>query len=223
MTVTRTEDTEGRDDRGWIEMSHLRYPWQRWFIAGAGRFETNESLGLELRSQVGGIAGPRLVNSNRAQLMLGAGLAFDDERGVDVEPTQNVEGLFALRWSYYTYDRPKTNVDLATQYYPVSATSGVTGSRLTPPSGANCGRISSSRSACTTHSTAARRIRTRTRTTSVSCCRSAGAIEGQLVGETPTAASGSRALLVGFMAPRTTSTGQLAIRTTRSATLPSSK
>jgi hypothetical protein len=118
ITVTRVEDEEGRDDRGWIEMSHLRYPWQRWFVAGAGRLETNESLGLELRSQIGAIVGPRLVNSNRAQLTMGAGLAFNDERGVDVEATRNVEGLFALRGSYYTYDRPKTNVDVTTQYYP---------------------------------------------------------------------------------------------------------
>jgi hypothetical protein len=118
ITLTRVEDEEGRDDRGWIEMSHLRYPWRRWFVAGAARFETNESLGLELRSQIGATVGPRLINSNRAQLTMGAGLAFNDERGVDVEATQNVEGLFALRGSYYTYDRPKTNVDVTTQYYP---------------------------------------------------------------------------------------------------------
>jgi Protein of unknown function, DUF481 len=117
-TLTQTDDEEGRDDRGWIEMSYLRYPWQRWFIAGAGRLETNESLGLELRSQIGGVVGPRLVNSNRAQMTLGAGLAFNNEQGVDVESTQNVEGLFGFRWSFFTYDRPKTNIDLTTQYYP---------------------------------------------------------------------------------------------------------
>ena len=99
-------------------MSYLRYPWPRWFILTAGRFETNESLGLTLRSQIGAAAGPRLINSNRAQLVLGAGLAFNDERGVDVEPTQNVEALFMFETSFYTYDRPKTNLDLSVQYYP---------------------------------------------------------------------------------------------------------
>jgi Protein of unknown function, DUF481 len=118
LTLTQTDDEEGRDDRGWIEASYLRYPWQRWFITAGARFETNESLGLELRSQIGAAVGPRLVNSNRAQLTLGAGLAFNDERGVDVEPTQNVEALFDFRWSFYTYDRPKTNLDVSLQYYP---------------------------------------------------------------------------------------------------------
>ena len=118
VTQTEKEDGSGRDDRGTIEASYLHFPWQRWFITGAMRFETNESLGLELRSQVGAAVGPRLVNTNRAQLSLGGGIVFNDERGVDVEPTQNVEALFVLTTSYYTYDRPKTNVDIAFQYYP---------------------------------------------------------------------------------------------------------
>jgi hypothetical protein len=118
LTLTQTDDEEGRDDRGAIEASYLRYPWQRWFITAAARFETNESLGLTLRSQIAGAAGPRLINSNRSQMTLGAGLAFNDERGVDVEPTQNVEALFVFRWSFYTYDRPKTNLDVSTQYFP---------------------------------------------------------------------------------------------------------
>ena len=62
--------------------------------------------------------GPRLINSNRAQLSLGGGIAVNDERGVDVEPSRNVEGILLLTTSYFTYDRPKTNLDLTVQYYP---------------------------------------------------------------------------------------------------------
>ena len=124
LTVTQKDDDEGRDDRGSIEASYLKYPWQNWFLAGAGRLETNESLGLELRSQVAVSVGPRLVNSNRAQLMIGAGLVFNDERGVDVEATQNVEALFIFATSFYTYDRPKTNLDITLQYYPSLSNAG---------------------------------------------------------------------------------------------------
>src|SRR5262245_32656694 len=63
LTLTEKEDGED-DDRGSLEISYLRYPWQHWFITGAGRFETNESLGLEFRSQAAVAAGPRLVNTN---------------------------------------------------------------------------------------------------------------------------------------------------------------
>ena len=124
VTQTQKDDGTGRDDRGSLEVSYLRYRWQEWFVIGAGRFETNESLGLELRSQVGVAVGPRLVNSNRAQLALGAGLVVNDERGVDVEPTQNLEGLLVFSTSYYTYDRPKTNVDFNFQYYPSLSNAG---------------------------------------------------------------------------------------------------
>jgi hypothetical protein len=117
-TQTQQSDEEGRDDRGAIDLSHLRYPWPRWFVAGMGRFETNESLGLELRSQVGGAIGPRLINSNRAQLTVGAGAVFNDERGVDVAATQNLEALLLFQTSYFTYDRPRTNLDVTLQYFP---------------------------------------------------------------------------------------------------------
>jgi len=85
---------------------------------GAARFERNESLGIELRSQLGGAAGPRLINNNRGQLAIGAGLVVNDERGVDVEATQNVEAVLLFRSSFHTYDRPTTTFDTALQYYP---------------------------------------------------------------------------------------------------------
>ena len=87
-------------------------------MIGAARFESNESVGIKLRSQVGAAAGPRLINTNRAQLAMGAGIVFNDEQGVDVEPTQNIEGLLIFRTSYYTYDRPRTNLDVSIQYLP---------------------------------------------------------------------------------------------------------
>ena len=101
-----------------------RYLGRRWYLAGSGRLETNESLGLVLRSQVAGIAGYRVVNTNRARFQAGAGLVANNEQGVDAEATQNIEGLLGLKWSYYTYDRPKTNLDVAFQYYPSLSTWG---------------------------------------------------------------------------------------------------
>ena len=117
LTLTQNDDEDGRDDRGTIEASYRRYPWQEVFIVAAGRFENNESLGLVLRSQIGAAIGPRLVNSNRGQLTIGGGLAVNDERGLDVEPTRNIEALVTFASSFYTYDRPKTNLDIGFDYY----------------------------------------------------------------------------------------------------------
>lgn len=118
VTQTEQEDDSQDDDRATVEASYLRYPWQKWFVFVASKFENNESLGLILRSELSAAAGPRLVNSTRAQMTLGAGLSVNDERGVDVESTRNIEGVLTFRSAYYTYDRPKTTLDLSIAYYP---------------------------------------------------------------------------------------------------------
>ena len=117
-TATKTSDEGERDDRGTLQTSYLRYRGARWFVGAGAGFETNESLGIKLRSQVSGAIGQRLVNTNRAQLSFGGGLSFNNEQGVDTEPTQNIEALMTFRTSYYAYDFPKTNVDISFQYFP---------------------------------------------------------------------------------------------------------
>ena len=117
-TLTQDESDGSRDDRGSIQSSYLHYRGQRLFIGGGLGFESNQSLGLILRSQVAVLAGARFVNTNRAQLSVGAGLSANDEQNVDADPTQNLEGIFTVRTSYYTYDRPRTNIDIGFQYYP---------------------------------------------------------------------------------------------------------
>ncbi len=123
-TLTRTGEDNERDDRGIFQASYLRFRGQRWFIAGGASFENNESLGLRLRSQVAIAGGPRLINSNRAQMLTGAGIAVNDEQGIEGDHTQNLEALFIFRTSYYAYDHPKTNLDVAIQYLPSLSNTG---------------------------------------------------------------------------------------------------
>jgi hypothetical protein len=116
-TLTHEDDTQERDDRGAVSFSSVHYRGNQ-FLSGAARFETNESLGLELRSEIGGQAGQRFVNTNRAQLETGAGLVFTDEQAVESESRQNVEGVLTFKFSFYAYNRPQTNVDVGVRYYP---------------------------------------------------------------------------------------------------------
>lgn len=117
-TLTHETDTNERDDRGALGFSYVRYRRGNLFVSGAARFETNESLGLVLRSEVGGQVGQRFVNTNRAQLETGAGLVVTDEEAVDSESRQNVEGVLTFKYSFYAYNRPQTNVDVGLRYYP---------------------------------------------------------------------------------------------------------
>lgn len=117
-TLTRESEDDQPDDRATLQASYLRYRGQRWFVAGAAGFETNESLGLRLRSQLALAAGPRLVSSNRAEVAIGAGIAVNDEQHLDAGASQNIEAILTFRSSYFRYDSPKTNVDVALQYFP---------------------------------------------------------------------------------------------------------
>ena len=117
-TLTHETDTNERDDRGALGFSYVRYRRGNLFVSGAARFETNESLGLVLRSEVGGQVGQRFVNTNRAQLETGAGLVVTDEEAVDSDSRQNVEGVLTFKYSFYAYNRPQTNVDVGLRYYP---------------------------------------------------------------------------------------------------------
>jgi hypothetical protein len=98
-TLTHRSDEDKRGDQGAVEFSYARYRGRRWFVSGTGRLESNESLGLVLRSLVGGLVGLRLVNTNRAQFEIAGGLVGNRKEGVDTGSTRNVEGLLGLKWS----------------------------------------------------------------------------------------------------------------------------
>ena len=115
-TLTEQPGVE-QDDRAALNLGYVRYRG-RWLVGGGGSFENNESLGIVLRSQVGGMFGQRLLNNNRSQLQLAGGLVVNNEEVVDAPSTQNIEALGSFRWSFFTYDGAKTNLSTSLDYYP---------------------------------------------------------------------------------------------------------
>src|SRR5262249_9480045 len=116
-TLTAEEGGE-RDDRGIVQLSYVRYRGERLFVVAAAGVENNESRAIRLRARGGVAVGPRLVNTNRAKVSVSGGISVNDERPVNATATQNVEGLGKVLASYYSYDRPRTNIDVSFQYYP---------------------------------------------------------------------------------------------------------
>lgn len=116
-TLTRTED-EDPDERATLQSSLFWYRGLRRYFGISGGLDTNDSLGLILRTQVGVTGGARWFDSNRAQLWTGAGIAVNNEQRIDTDAQQNIEGVMTLRTAFYTYDRPRTTFDLSFVYYP---------------------------------------------------------------------------------------------------------
>lgn len=117
-TATATEDDPELEERASFAANYARFLTSRWVLSGIGSVETNEGIGLALRTEAGAGIGPRVVDTNRAQLWFGGGLMVNHEKGIDVEPTENIEAVFFMRTSYFTYDRPKTTIDIDFQYLP---------------------------------------------------------------------------------------------------------
>ena len=64
------------------------------------------------------MVGRRFVNTNKAQLSVGGGLAVNNEQAIDADPTKNFEGTVMFRSSYYTYDGSKTKFSMGFDYFP---------------------------------------------------------------------------------------------------------
>ena len=61
LTGQNADSESGKVANG--QLTYERFRGRRLFAGGAAQFETNESLGITLRSQLGGLIGARLVNT----------------------------------------------------------------------------------------------------------------------------------------------------------------
>ena len=105
-------------------LSYLKLLRDRWFVPGTGRLERNTDLGLDLRSSVGSGIGRYFVQTNRSVLGAAAGLVVNRENPVDGDTTTNVEAFFGTSYEFFTYDTPKTDIDMRFSLYPSLTVSG---------------------------------------------------------------------------------------------------
>ena len=95
-----------------------------WFVPGTGKLERNTGLGLDLRASAGGGVGRYLLQTNRSLLGAAGGLVVNRENPVDGDSTTNLEALVAATYEFFTYDTPKTNIDMTFALYPSLNVSG---------------------------------------------------------------------------------------------------
>jgi len=114
-----TVDNSGNDtSRDAVDLAGVRYFGQRslWLLQGG--VMSNQELGYDLRATVSGGVGRFLARSNRGYFAVGGGLSTSSESPVEGDTTQELDAFFAVRQSFFTYDRPKTDVGLSFDLYP---------------------------------------------------------------------------------------------------------
>jgi hypothetical protein len=119
--VTNDQADEGtqRTDLG---LDLTRYRNNRWFNSFVVGFESNDELGLDMRSSFGASIGRFLVQTSTSELGLMGGLIASTENlSASGPPTtegnissqENLEGLLGLQYSRFVFDDP--SVDLTTK------------------------------------------------------------------------------------------------------------
>lgn len=117
MGLTQKEN-EPDTTRYSLQMGYQKFRPNRWVVAPFGLFESNPDLGFDLRSTGAVAIGRYLLQSNGGWLLLGGGGAVGREVPVDGDKVTNIDALVVLSASKFTYDFPKTSLDLAVLVFP---------------------------------------------------------------------------------------------------------
>ncbi len=107
-----------------LTSSYQRYVGKRQFWAGSVEFMRNEELDLDLRTVLGGAYGWFAVQTPRAALGLGAGMAVNKERYTGEEGEWNVEALLIGTYSLYLFEGRETTLYSTLQIFPSFTHSG---------------------------------------------------------------------------------------------------
>jgi hypothetical protein len=98
-----------------LSLRHTRRLRNRWVAGQLAVFERNESLGIDLRSSIGGGAGRILRETNERYFGLFGGAVLSEERLADSSAVvDSVEALFAVNAEWFRYDEPE--LDLTTRF-----------------------------------------------------------------------------------------------------------
>ena len=117
MGLTQKEN-EPDTTRYSLQAGYQKFRPNRWVVAPFGLFESNPDLGFDLRSTGALAIGRYLVQTNGGWLMLGGGAAAGRENPVDGDNVTNIDALGVLSASMFSYDFPKTSLDLSVLVFP---------------------------------------------------------------------------------------------------------
>lgn len=143
--ITSDQEDEGTQ-RSNLDFSMSRFRANRWFNSYLIGFESNDELGLDLRSSIGVGLGRYLIQTNNSELALLAGLVgtaeslqLNDEDEASTQPVpsepsvssqESLEGLLGLEYSRYVYDHPAVDLSARLKAFPSITDSGRTRAQL---------------------------------------------------------------------------------------------
>lgn len=124
--ITSDQANEGTQ-RSNLNFNMTRFRKNRWFNSYLLGFESNDELGLNLRSSLGAGIGRYLVQTNTSELaLLGGAVGTAESLTGDASSQENLEGLLGLDYSRYIFDDPTVDLAVRLAIYPSITDAGRT-------------------------------------------------------------------------------------------------
>ena len=124
-SVNITDDSAGEtSERYQATGSWRQFRRDRDFWLGFGSLERNTELDLNLRSSAGAGLGRYLVQTNRADWLAGAGVAYTHENYTGGDVFDSLEAVLTTSFSIFRYDFPETDIGGTLTFLPSLTQSG---------------------------------------------------------------------------------------------------
>ena len=116
--LTATGDSDGSQRQN-LDFRFTRLRRNRWLTGGLVTLASNDELGLDLRTTVGGGGGRTLRQTNHSDIALTGGIVVSREAIANRPETDTtLEGLISLNADWFRYDDPELDFSTRMQLYP---------------------------------------------------------------------------------------------------------
>ena len=107
-----------------LNIEQRRFLRERWFWLGAGSYQTNDELGLDLRLLLGGGFGRYFIQTRHQELGASAGLAVSREAFSDGQTQESIEGFLSGSYDLFKFDDPEIDISTRLRVFPSFTVSG---------------------------------------------------------------------------------------------------
>lgn len=135
-TIITSDQADENTQRSNLSLSTTRFRNNRWFNTYLLGFESNDELGLDLRSSMGAGIGRYLIQTNKSELsVIGGALGTAENLNpVDGGPSgttgkdrqESLEGMLGIDYSRFVFDNPTIDLSVSLFAFPSITQSGRT-------------------------------------------------------------------------------------------------
>lgn len=124
-TIITSDQNDDSTQRSNVQLVTTRFRDNRWFNSYLLDFESNDELGLDLRTSLGAGLGRYLIQTDSSELsLLGGAVGTAESLQGEASSQENLEGLIGLDYSRYVYDHPAVDLSARLSAYPSITESG---------------------------------------------------------------------------------------------------